>query len=472
MGQSGRKSPRYMETNYEQLWQRIKPQVMSRLPNKSLQIFFNSTQLRQVDQQGAQACFEFGVPSKLHEEKISDASVQEALKNELAPFVNQSFSLRFVVDKALFEKNQPPAPPSPHEAAAQAAPRRIVSPRKTLNETLTLDSFVVGRSNEFAHAACCHIAQDPGAKGHNPLYIYGPSGLGKTHLLHAVGNYISQYRPHLRVKYCLAENFVNEFVSSLQRKTMPIFRKRYRDDADVLLIDDIQFFSSRSGSREEFFHTIEKYLTRGQQVAFVSDSTPAEVPDLEDRVRSRLEWGVIIDIQRPDLEHRMAIVKEKLAAMNIVMKTHIIEYIANVSKHSIRQLEGNLNTVTMLADFQGNSYNDLEFVQKTIAKQSKRAEVTTEDIQKIVAHQYGIKSTDLKSRSRLKDIVAARQLAMFYIRNTLNHPLAEIGKLFGGKDHSTVLNALRKVDQLQHTDSELRQKMMRVKRHIESITGV
>ena len=316
---------------------------------------------------------------------------------------------------------------------------------------------MVGKNNEFAHAAAFHVAENPyprPTENYNPLFIYGPTGMGKTHLLHAIGHHIQNKHPYLKIKYCSAETFLNDFISGIRRGEMNKFRKKYREQCELLLMDDIQILKQGESSQEEFFHTLNHFFSQSRQVAFASDRMPKDMEGLQDRIRTRLEWGLIADIKVPDLDTRMAILKYKADNMGLHFPQDVALYLARISKRSIRELEGNLKKIKMFSELQGHSIH-LELAKKLFSSHDTPSQITAQKIQKIATKHYKISLADLKSKSRSRSLVLARQVCMYLIKKHLNKPLLEIGQLFGKKDHTTVLSAIRKIKSLKKQNLSL-----------------
>ncbi len=354
---------------------------------------------------------------------------------------------------------------------SQTVKKAYVPSSDSLNPDYVFSTFVVGRNTEFAHAASFNIAQNPGAEGYNPLFICGPSGMGKTHLLHAVGNQVKNTHPHLKIIYVSAEKFLNECVSSIRRGEMEKFRSKYRDAADILLVDDVQFIGKTDAVQTEFFHTINAFIERRKQVVLASDRMPKDILGLEDRSRSRLEWGLIADIQMPDVETRVAILRYKAEKMALKINDEVVNYVARISKRSIRELEGNLRKVKMFSELQGLSI-DIELARRVLAHHETTTAISLEDIQQIVADHFKVRLTDLKSPSRAKQIVVPRQISMFLIKRHLDKSLVDIGRAFGNKDHTTVMNALERVAFLQGKDMGIKSDIDELNTRIHNITGL
>jgi len=323
-----------------------------------------------------------------------------------------------------------------------------------LNPAFTFDSFVEGKSNQLARAASEQVATNPG-QSYNPLFIYGGVGLGKTHLMHAIGNRILQERPGARVAYLHSERFVQDMVKALQHNAIDRFKKYYRT-LNVLLIDDIQFFAGKERSQEEFFHTFNALLEEQQQVVLTCDRYPKEVNGLEERLKSRFGWGLTVAVEPPELETRVAILLKKAQEMEVDLPSDVAFFIAKRIRSNIRELEGALRRVVANSRFTGREI-DVDFVREALkdllALQDKL--VTIDNIQKTVAEYYKIRYTDLLSKKRTRSIARPRQIAMALAKELTNHSLPEIGEAFGGRDHTTVLHACRKVQELRKEDARI-----------------
>lgn len=295
--------------------------------------------------------------------------------------------------------------------------------------------------------------------------------MGKTHLLNAVGNHIRAQHPHLRICYVSAERFLNECISSIRRGEMEKFRVRYRERCDVLLMDDIYFLGRGEAVQEEFFHTLNDFFEKGRQVVVASDRMPKDIKGLEDRIRTRLEWGLIADIQMPDMETRVAILRYKAERRSLRIPEDAVAYIARISKRSIRELEGNLNKVKMYSELQGFGIN-LDLAKRVLSTHDESSSITVEDIQRLVSDHYRVRPIDLRSANRSKPLVTARQVAMYLIKKNLDKSLVEIGRQFGGKDHTTVINALRRIESQQAKDADLKKDIDELQGRIHNITGV
>jgi chromosomal replication initiator protein len=327
------------------------------------------------------------------------------------------------------------------------------APGPGLNPRYTFETFVVGPSNQFAEAASRAVAEAP-SRSYNPLFLYGGVGLGKTHLMHAIGHYVLKHNPDLKLTYISTERFMNEMINAVRYDRIIDFRERYRT-VDVLLVDDIQFLAGKEGTQNEFFHTFNALYDFQKQIVVSSDCPPAEIPSLEERLRSRFEWGLIADIQPPDLETKVAILKKKAEAEAVPLPDNVAIYIASKIKSNIRELEGSLIRLIAYASLTGSeiSLALAQDVLKNILDHDERA-VTIEVVQKHVADFYQLKLADLKSRNNAKSVAMPRQIAMYLCKTLTRASLPEIGRSFGGKHHSTVIHSIRKVDLLRKRDRD------------------
>jgi chromosomal replication initiator protein len=439
-------------------------------------MWFEPTNLVGVEPRQSGACFKLGVPTELHKYWISQ-NLLDRICSEISALYAQAFQVEVIVtgqgptiaQEVAKLDLEPPA-----EAPGQTVntwSQGNTYQRDGINHDYSFSTFVVGRNNEFAHAACFSVAENPGGKVNNPLFICGPTGMGKTHLLNAVGNHMRQKFPDTRINYVSAERFLNECISSIRRSEMDKFRARYRDNCDILLMDDIQILGRGEAVQEEFFHTLNSFFEKSKQVVVASDRMPKDIKGLEDRIRTRLEWGLIADIQMPDIETRVAILKYKAERRGIPLANDVVSYIARISKRSIRELEGNLNKLKMYSELQGVPISH-DLAKRVLAHHDDAATITIEEIQRLAAEHYQVRLPDLKSKTRTKPLVTARQVAMFLIKKHLDRPLVDIGRAFGGRDHTTVINALRQIDSQLTKDSEIKKDIDELEGRIHNITGV
>jgi chromosomal replication initiator protein len=326
----------------------------------------------------------------------------------------------------------------------------------SLNQGYNFERFVVGASNQFAHAAAVSVAEQP-AKNYNPLFIYGGVGLGKTHLLNAIGLRALSLYEHMNVVYVSAEEFLNELVNSIRYDKMPKFRDKYRN-IDYLLIDDIQFIAGKGKTEEEFFHTFNTLHDSGKQIVVTSDKFPKDIPNLEGRLRSRFEWGLIADIQPPEIETRIAIVEKKAQENKIVLPKNVAHYVASHAQSNIRELEGFLIRIAAYSSLREREI-DLDLakeVLRKIIKQLEKDDITIDDIIKVVAGKTGVKISDVKSPKKNKNIVLSRQIVMYLARKLTDASFPDIGEKVGGRDHSTVIYANNKMKRILETDVKIK----------------
>jgi chromosomal replication initiator protein len=339
------------------------------------------------------------------------------------------------------------------EAPISAPPAAAEREAPHLNPKYTFESFVVGSSNQFAHAAARAVAEIP-SKSYNPLFIYGGVGLGKTHLMHAIGHYILAREKRLNVLYISTDRFINEMINAIRFDRLPSFRQKYRS-IDVLLIDDIQFIAGKDRTQEEFFHIFNALHDAQKQIVISSDCPPRQIPTIEERLHSRFEWGLIADIQSPDIETKVAILRKKAEAEKVELPENVALFIASKVRTNIRELEGSLIRLIAYASLTGRDI-DLALAQETLRDllRTEDKPVTIEMIQKFVADHYSLKISELKAKNNSKSVAVPRQIAMYLTKSLTSSSLPEIGKEFGGKHHSTVIHSIRKIDDLRKQDPE------------------
>lgn len=465
-----------------QFWDQIKSQMKSRnLSNKSLATWLDPIQFVETKIVQDRLKFVLGVPNPLHQYYVVE-NLQDKIITEISDSYKSPFEVEFIITGQAL-----PLPPESPQAFEEAfsKPAQQQQPGSgpylykevrsghsdPLNHEMTFSTFVVGKNSEFAHAACYNVARNPGADDYNPLFIFGPVGMGKTHLLHAAGNHIRENCPHLRITYISFERFLNECIAAMRHHQMDKFRLKYRDSTDVLLVDDIQYIGKGEATQNEFFHIINTFIDLKKQVIVASDRMPKDILNIEDRNRTRLERGLIADITMPDLETRIAILRYKAEKLGLRVSEDVVVYIAKISKRSIRELEGNLKKIKMFSELQGLEIN-YELVKRVLAQHETQATISVEEIQRIVGDHFKVKSCDLKSSTRAKPIVVPRQIAMYLIKKFLDKSLVDIGKAFGGKDHTTVMNALERVQYLQANDQDIFKDIEELETRIHNITGV
>jgi len=387
---------------------------------------------------------EVSVPSQRFVEEIRERFGQQ-IRTTLDAISAERLNLRLVPDTGAGEETSAPA---------LAPPPTAEIPISTFNPRYRFNTFVVGSSNQLAYAASLSIADNPSGS-FNPLFIYGGAGLGKTHLIQALGQQIRDANPKMKVVYMSADSFVTELITSIRYDRMQQFRERYRS-VDALLLDDIQFISGKERTQEEFFHTFNALYEAQKQIVFTSDAPPKDIPTLEERLRSRFEWGLIADIQPPDLETKVAILRKKAEEGKINLPHEVALFIAERVRSNIRELEGHLNKVAMYGSLAGKPLTielAKEALKDLLAKDNKP--LTASDIMKVVSAHYGIKVSDLKSKSNARPIAYPRQVAMYMCKHLTDLSYPEIGKAFNNKHHSTVMYSVEKIDQLIQDDQQV-----------------
>ena len=428
------------------LWDEILARVETKVNRHSFYTWFKPTTFLTSDKQS----LTIRVPNPLFKDwlmKHYAGVISEAMTEVQQP----NLAVNFVAEPQA--EGAPIALSLDDPAAFESEPAAAGPGPAGLNPRYTFDTFIVGSSNQFAHAASRAVAEAP-SRSYNPLFIYGGVGLGKTHLMHAVGQYVLQHDRNLKLTYISSERFMNEMINAVRYDRIIDFRERYRT-VDVLLVDDIQFLAGKEGTQTEFFHTFNALYDSQKQIVLSSDSPPHEIPSLEERLRSRFEWGLIADIGSPDLETKIAILKKKAEAEAVPLPDNVAIYIASKIKSNIRELEGSLIRLIAYASLTGQelSLPLAQEVLKNIIDHDEKA-VTIEIIQKYVADYYNLKLADLKSRNNSKSVAMPRQIAMYLCKTLTHASLPEIGRSFGGKHHSTVIHSIRKVDELRKRDGD------------------
>lgn len=394
-----------------------------------------------------------GVPNKFFREWLVDnhySTIRDALKECTGADITFDFSL-IKETKVGPQREQSGETPAPTGPTSRKNPVRRINP--ALNHNYTFERFVVGTSNQFAHAASISVAEKP-ANDYNPLFIYGGVGLGKTHLLNAIGHHTLGMYPQMNVIYISAEEFMNELINCIRFDKMPKFREKYRH-IGCLLIDDIQFIAGKERTQEEFFHTFNTLHDSGKQIVVTSDKFPKDIPNLESRLRSRFEWGLIADIQPPEMETKIAIIEKKAQENKIALPLNISLYIATQAESNIRELEGYLTRIAAFSSVTGRSI-DLPLVKevlKKVLKERKKEDVTIDEILKLVSVKLGVRISDIKSINKNKNFVQARQLCMYLARKHTSNSYPDIGEKIGGRDHSTVIYAYNKVAKALEADN-------------------
>ncbi len=406
-----------------------------------------------------------GVTSKSLTLAIPNSIYQVWIESNYAGQVQAALLAVFGGKRALdFRVENHAAPAAPSGAPAAVAPAEELPEKNAdvpeargLNPHYVFDTFVVGSNCEFAHAASLAVAKSP-SRTYNPLFIHGGVGLGKTHLLHAIGHHIAKVKGGAKVAYVRSETFTNEFIQAIQTNTLVKFRKRYRQ-ADVLLIDDIQFLAGKERSQEEFFHTFNSLFEGRKQIVLSSDQPPSEIAQLEQRLVSRFEWGLTAELQPPDMETRLAILRKKADGLQVKLPAHVLEYLAHRIKSNVRRLEGALLRVASFASLSGRPLSDesIEHLLRDILQEEARRAVTIDQVQRKVAEHYDVRLADMTSKRRPAHIAFARQVAMFLSRRQTKCSLQDIGEAFGGRDHGTVIHACKTVQGRMDKEESLRQ---------------
>jgi chromosomal replication initiator protein len=423
------------------LWDKILLHTERRVNPHSFATWFRPTRMERLEEDRLIV----RVPTRLFSKRLTETYGQ-LLQAVITEIGKPQLQLEFVCADA--------EPAAANATATAQAKLDFESVAHQLNPRYTFDSFIVGASNQFAHAAAVAVAEQP-SKSYNPLFLYGGVGLGKTHLMQAIGHSLKKRNPALRLTYISAEKFTNEVIASIRFERMAAFRDRFRN-MDVLMVDDIQFIATRERTQEEFFHTFNALYDQQKQIVISSDCPPKEISSIEERLRSRFEWGLIADIQPPDLETKIAILQKKAESERAQVPDDVAEYIARSIKSNIRELEGALIRLMAYASLTGAELNlaTAQQVLKNIIETHEK-KVTIEQIQKRVSEVFGLRAQDLKMRSNSKVISYPRQVAMFIVKQLTSASLPEIGRQFGGKHHTTVLHSINKIEGLRQSDKDL-----------------
>jgi len=398
-------------------------------------------------------------PNRLYVDFIQE-NLEPRLLTHLHALTDQAWRVTYELDATLGPQQPAPEP-------TYTSPEPEVTPRDfRLDPRQSFSSFIVGNGNQFAHAACQNVADNP-AKNYNPLFIFGGVGLGKTHLLNSIGGRMLARNPRTQVVYLSAEEFTNDMINSLRFKRMDEFREKYRQRCDLLLVDDIQFLAGRERTQEEFFHTFNALYGSGKQIVVTADRYPKDIEGLEERLRSRFDWGLVADVQPPDTETKVAILNKKAHEEGVELPSDVAFFIARYATSNIRELEGTLNRLLAMSKFHGAPVT-LEFARRSLQGylQVQTPIASVDSILQGCARFFNVKVTDIKGPRRTKQVVLPRQIAMFLSRKHTGLSLPEIGRRFGGRDHTTVIHAVRKVEKCMKTDPAYRSKVDLVARTI------
>ena len=423
-----------------EVWRSIVKSLEGKLDTKELKTWFEPTRQLAFEPRAGAPALRVAVPSRLFADWI-ETRHGELLSKEAAAAGFPGLAIHFEPAGGDTLPLEAPLP--------SAAARGLI-----LNPRFTFDTFVVGSSNQFAHAAARAVAETP-SRSYNPLFLYGGVGLGKTHLMHAVAHEVLRRAPQMRVLYLSAERFLNELINALRFERMHEFKRRYRE-LDVLLMDDIQFIAGKDSTQEEFFHTFNALHDAQKQIVVTSDALPKEIPTLEERLRSRFEWGLIADIQPPDLEMMVAIIRKKAAAEQMEIPNDVALFIAGTVKSNMRELEGRLNRVMAFSSLTGRPLS-VELARETLKDiVGEENRVVPSDILKAVASHYGLRVSDMKAKSNAKPIAFPRQVAMYLCRKMTALSYPEIGRIFNDKHHSTVMHSVEKIERMVEDDADFR----------------
>lgn len=442
-----------MQPSAERIWGTAQEQLRSMLSADTYNLWF--APLRACGQDNNTLLLE--VANDFCEVWLKD-NYMSLLQDVVAVASGRQLQIRFKIGSGTSPATAPAETPAPKTKTLDAAAERALPPQEPVfNPKNTFDTFVVGNNNNFAYAAALAVAQAPG-KSYNPLFLYGGVGLGKTHLLHAIGHHVTLNKKGARVAYVSSEKFTNEYIDGIQNNQLVKFRKKYRQ-TDVLLIDDIQFLAGKERIQEEFFHTFNALHEGHKQIVLTCDRPASEIQNLEHRLVSRFEWGLVTDLQPPDVEMRLAILHKKAQLMGVELPDDIINFLANRIRTNIRRLEGALIRVASFAALTGKklSVEVIEGLLREVLHEEGRHSVSIELIQKRVAEHFDIRLADMTSKRRPESIAFPRQIAMFLARQMTESSLTAIGDAFGGRDHGTVLHACRLVKDRMEVDANVRQ---------------
>jgi len=444
----------------ENLWSKVTDSLRERITPQNFDIWIKPIQFLSMDGENV----ELQVPNRFFKDWIAEHYATH-IKEVLSFITERHCTLHFRIGNQKSDEKLLPSPSSPkREQKGTPAPSAIFNPK------YTFENFVVGSSNQFAHAACLAVADQP-AKNYNPFFIYGGVGLGKTHLLHAIGNHILQHRILPEVKkicYVSSEEFTNELINALRFEKMDEFRSKYRK-MDILLIDDIQFIAGKERTQAEFFHTFNSLYEARKQIVVTSDKFPKDIPDFEERLRSRFEWGLIADIQPPDIETKVAILRKKAESEKISLPNDVAFYLASQIDSNVRILEGSLIRMGAYASLTKTPI-DIQLAKEVLKNIIKPKEelISIDSIQKVVSQFFNIKFSDLRVKRKYKGYVLPRQVAMYLSRKLTPASLLEIGDKFGGKDHSTVLYSIKKIEQKMEKEASFRETVQNLHNRIKS----
>lgn len=437
-----------MESHAQELWQQVLSIIQRKISKPSFDTWLKSTKAVSFQEN----TLTISTPNNFIQEWLENRYIK-LITLTVFECIDRQIELRIVIEEEIVAVAvQPAVTQSPLHEEPAGTDHIIATP---LNSKYRFETFVVGAGNRFAHAAALAVAEAPG-KAYNPLFLYGGVGLGKTHLMHAIGHYVLEHNPNSKVLYLSSEKFTNQFINAIMNNRGEAFRNKYRN-IDVLLIDDIQFIAGKEQTQEEFFHTFNALQEMGKAIIISSDRQPKEIPTLEERLRSRFEWGLITDIQPPDLETRIAILRKKEKAENLEIPSEAMSYIAYQIDTNVRELEGALIRVVAYSALvnQDVTVNLAAEALKSIIPSRRPQVITIQDIQQLVGDFYGLRLEDFKARKRTRAIAFPRQVAMYLTRELTDYSLPKIGEAFGGRDHTTVIHAHVKISTVVREDQDL-----------------
>ncbi|QQE78955.1 chromosomal replication initiator protein DnaA [Alicyclobacillus sp. SO9] len=455
----------FNSTYFDDLWEQVLLIMNERMSGPSFNTWFGGSKIINYDTAANEITVY--IPSSFSRNWIVN-HYKDFISTTVTALTEQEYSIKYICSNEDEQKSPAEEIVADHQASEDST-KSPQTESSQFNPKYTFDTFVIGASNRFAHAASLAVAEKP-AHSYNPLFLYGGVGLGKTHLMHAIGQYVHQYSPDSKVLYLSSERFTNEFITAIRDSRTADFRNRYRS-IDILLIDDIQFLAGKEQTQEEFFHTFNSLHGEGKQIVISSDRPPKDIPTLEDRLRSRFEWGLITDIQPPDLETRIAILQRKAKSDRLVIPEDVLNYIANQVDTNIRELEGALIRVVAYSSLVNEdlSVQLAEQALKDIISPDKPREITYSQIQKVIADHFGLKVEELKAKKRTKNVAFPRQIAMYLCRELTNLSLPKVGEAFGGRDHTTVLHACEKVAQQMSSDQHTANTINRLAEAIKTL---
>ncbi|MGI9042443.1 MAG: chromosomal replication initiator protein DnaA [Gemmatimonadales bacterium] len=463
-----------MQLSAKDAWKRILDEAHRELPDHTIRTWLEPTEAIALDE----GRLIVGAPDQFAVE-WNETKHASLLSRLAEPLLGQPTSIVFRVQED--RQNRPQmdffVAPRAGRADGETARQAVNPSTQPLNERYTFDTFVIGKSNELAAAAAHAAAESPG-KTYNPLFIYGATGLGKTHLMQAIAHAVCQRIPDTRILYVGAEQFINEVIESIHSRTMPEFRRRYRTDVDLFLVDDVHFLEGKEMTQEEFFHTFNALYEGNKQIVLTSDRPPKELPGLEARLVSRFEWGMVADIGQPDLEHRIAILRKKQEQdhLELTIPDDVLRFIAEHVRSNVRELEGCIIKLLLFASLKHKEVS-IELAREALSDKirpgedsqtSQRALPSINKVQEVVARRWGVTPDGLRSKARIKTLTVPRQIAMYLARELLEMQLVEIGQAFGGRDHSTVIHSVDKVSRQMSRDRSFRERVEHARQELSA----